>query len=297
MTIVNVIAGPLVGSVIGYFTNYIAVRMLFRPLNPVKIGEFTLPFTPGMIPKRKSDLAKALGRAVGENLFTQKDVKELLKNDSIENKVVEGISAWLETILEQSVADIGLEYVGEEVYEEKKEQLENLLCDRIKEGILELDLTTLIASCGGAALKDKFQGGMLAMFITDDLIASVAGPIAEQLKDYVEVHGQEMFTPLVDKQVTELSIQPIGNLIDTFGIDLTSLKNKIRQLYETLIEDNIDAILMDFDIAGTVRQKVDEMDVLELEHLVLSVMKKELDGIVRLGAVIGFVIGILNIFL
>ena len=38
------------------------------------------------------------------------------------------------------------------------------------------------------------------------------------------------------------------------------------------------------------------MDVLEIEELVLSVMKKELDTIVNLGALIGFVIGIVNIF-
>ena len=39
------------------------------------------------------------------------------------------------------------------------------------------------------------------------------------------------------------------------------------------------------------------MDVMELENMVLSVMKKELNTIVNLGALIGFVIGILNIFI
>jgi uncharacterized membrane protein YheB (UPF0754 family) len=39
------------------------------------------------------------------------------------------------------------------------------------------------------------------------------------------------------------------------------------------------------------------MDVLEVEELVLSIMKKELNSVVNLGAVIGFVIGIINIFI
>lgn len=60
MNIVNIITGPIIGSVIGYFTNFLAIKMLFRPLKPVKIGSFTLPFTPGIIPKRKNQLAKAL---------------------------------------------------------------------------------------------------------------------------------------------------------------------------------------------------------------------------------------------
>ena len=69
----NMIAGPLVGALIGYCTNYIAVKMLFRPLKPVKIGNYTLPFTPGIIPKGKSRLAKAMGQAIGDTLLTKEE--------------------------------------------------------------------------------------------------------------------------------------------------------------------------------------------------------------------------------
>ena len=57
----------------------------------------------------------------------------------------------------------------------------------------------------------------------------------------------------------------------------------------------IDAYI-DSHIQEMVEEKVLQMDVLEIEELVLSVMKKELDTIVNLGALIGFVIGIVNIF-
>ena len=43
MSVIEILAGPVIGGVIGYFTNYIAVKMLFRPLKPVKIGGRTLP--------------------------------------------------------------------------------------------------------------------------------------------------------------------------------------------------------------------------------------------------------------
>lgn len=59
------LAGPLVGSVIGYFTNFLAVKMLFHPRNEVKVLGHTLPFTPGVIPKGKPRLARAIGEAVG----------------------------------------------------------------------------------------------------------------------------------------------------------------------------------------------------------------------------------------
>ena len=45
----DIITGPVIGAVIGYVTNLIAVKMLFYPINPVYIGKFRLPFTPGII--------------------------------------------------------------------------------------------------------------------------------------------------------------------------------------------------------------------------------------------------------
>ena len=56
----TIIAGPLIGAVIGYFTNYLAVKMLFRPRREIKIGSKTLPFTPGVIQKGKPRLARCL---------------------------------------------------------------------------------------------------------------------------------------------------------------------------------------------------------------------------------------------
>ena len=53
----------------------------------------------------------------------------------------------------------------------------------------------------------------------------------------------------------------------------------------------------DVHIAGTVESKINGMNVSELEALCLSVMKKELNAIVNLGALIGFIIGIVNSFI
>ena len=83
------LSGPVIGAVIGYFTNYIAVKMLFHPYKPVYIGKWRLPFTPGIMPKRKSALAKAVGNAVGKNLFTSEDLKSLLMSNDTTDKIVD----------------------------------------------------------------------------------------------------------------------------------------------------------------------------------------------------------------
>ena len=60
MEILHIVLPLVLGALIGYVTNYIAVRMLFRPYRAVKIGSRTLPFTPGVIPKNKQRIAKPL---------------------------------------------------------------------------------------------------------------------------------------------------------------------------------------------------------------------------------------------
>ena len=59
----------------------------------------------------------------------------------------------------------------------------------------------------------------------------------------------------------------------------------------------MDQFLEHFEISALIEEKINAMDILELENLVLTVMKKELDMIVNLGAVIGLLLGILNIFI
>ncbi|WP_243014441.1 DUF445 domain-containing protein, partial [Brevibacillus borstelensis] len=67
MLAINVI----VGSAIGGITNELAIRMLFRPHRPWRIGRWQVPFTPGLIPRRRDEIAVQMGRLVQEHLLTK----------------------------------------------------------------------------------------------------------------------------------------------------------------------------------------------------------------------------------
>ena len=81
------------------------------------------------------------------------------------------------------------------------------------------------------------------------------------------------------------------------NLDKAELANGIRNLYESFVLQNVPVLLDRLDIAKIVEDKVGRMDVLDLEKLLLAVMKKELGAIVNLGALIGLILGTLNIFL
>ena len=98
----SIILRPLIGAGIGYVTNWIAVKMLFRPLNPVKIGKWKLPFTPGIIPRNKNRIAKSIGITVSDKLLSENVISKSLLSKDKENRIKEEIK---EKINELSVND------------------------------------------------------------------------------------------------------------------------------------------------------------------------------------------------
>ena len=76
----------LIGALIGGFTNHLAIKMLFRPHEAKYIGKWRLPFTPGLIPKRRDELAVQLGRTVTNYLVTPDMFRKRLLTPDMEVK-------------------------------------------------------------------------------------------------------------------------------------------------------------------------------------------------------------------
>ena len=118
MEILKFLAGPLIGAVIGYCTNYIAVKMLFYPRKEIRVFGRRLPFTPGAIPKGQPRLAKAIGTVIENKLLTRADIESKLLSDTAENKVADAVMEKLSgNIREELCALSGLQ--GED-YDRKR---------------------------------------------------------------------------------------------------------------------------------------------------------------------------------
>jgi hypothetical protein len=73
------------------------------------------------------------------------------------------------------------------------------------------------------------------------------------------------------------------------------LRAKVREIYRKTIKAVIPELIAKMDIASMVRSKIEDMEVEQLEEMVMEVMAKELTAIVNLGALIGFVLGLINL--
>ena len=276
--ILTKLAGPIIGAIIGYFTNYIAVKMLFRPLKPVMIGNFQLPFTPGIIPRGRKRLAKALGEAVGGTLLTPDDIEQMLLTDEIKDKISGQVINYLETET-RSITEIATTSIGQEKYVQTTDAVKEKITDKVLEGIQKVDVGQIIAVQGVNAVREAIAGTMMAMFVSDDLINSFVDPIKQRINNYIDINGQEMVGGFVNDETDEQS----------------QMKQVVDSAYSKVITSQVSILLQQANIPAVVESKVNEMDIMDIEELVMSVMKKELNSIVNLGALIGFVIGLLNL--
>ncbi len=88
------IAPPVAGAIIGYFTNDIAIKMLFRPYKPIYIGKRQLPFTPGLIPRNQERLAKRIADTIMGSLLTPGELQKLAQR-LLQTERVQGAILWL----------------------------------------------------------------------------------------------------------------------------------------------------------------------------------------------------------
>ena len=295
---IHYIAGPIIGSAIGYCTNYIAVKMLFRPYYPKKIGSWQLPFTPGIIPKRQPDLARAIGSAVGNNLFTGGDLKALFLSEEIENTVVDALIEKLGLAGESgvSIEELLGHVATDEEYERIVDKLALALTDRIVAAAERMDLGSMLAQRAKGVIDEKLSTmGMLAVMFSEGFIQSILEQIPGRVNDFIAAEASDLILPTVHEQVEDFTAQPISRW--TGQIEAEKLREAVRSVYEELVNGLTGDFLSRLNIAGVVEEKVNAMDVKELEQLVFSVMKKELNAIVNLGALIGLILGVLNIFL
>jgi uncharacterized membrane protein YheB (UPF0754 family) len=88
------------GAIIGYVTNAIAIKMLFRPLKEVKILGIRLPFTPGILPKERHKLASNIGSMVERELFTPEILRSRLQSEDVLCLLQTSIATYTDKILD-----------------------------------------------------------------------------------------------------------------------------------------------------------------------------------------------------
>lgn len=296
MNLFEIVAPVAVGAVIGYCTNYIAIKMLFRPRKEIFIGKFRLPFTPGVIPKNQPRIAKAVGVAVSEKLITGEDLVNNLKESGLKQKITNEIMLFTDDE-SHTIASCVDAFCEEQEAENLELGICNVIYEKLEEAIQKLDFEEIIATIGKDSFADLLSNPMIAMFLNEGTIRMLAGKIGEGLSAYLEEHGREILFPLIREEVSSIKNTSFRQGMNDLQIETDQIEAVVEKLYDTLMETQAQKLIANLDISDIVERKINEMNVGELEDLVMTIMKQELQTVINLGAVIGAVIGIVNIFI
>lgn len=98
ITIIKYALPPIVGLIIGWLTNYLAVKLLFRPRQPIDLKLFTLH---GIFPKNKHKLANNLGNVVQRDLISFDDIKNRLTDPASMHQMAEEVSVHVENMVRE----------------------------------------------------------------------------------------------------------------------------------------------------------------------------------------------------
>jgi uncharacterized membrane-anchored protein YjiN (DUF445 family) len=267
---------PLAGAIIGFITNVLAIRMLFRPLRAYHVFGLRIPFTPGILPRERAKLARSIGAMVKRELLTPEILRERLAGPELREQFHRGLARYTGQLAGRFTG------IAETLYPRALETLTALLREpRIRDVLVEqgreivdaiiLDLSSIqrlliVSGQFDRAIKENMPA------IIDDLInrLEVTGR-REDLRDSIIARAKgAVFSPESQKKLDALITEKLFSLLDS----------------------QLEELLQAVDIQAMVEDRINRMDMLQVEGIILDVMANQLKWIDVFGAILGFLIGL-----
>lgn len=315
---------PLLGGLIGYITNDIAIRMLFRPHKAKYLFGIHIPFTPGIIPKEKGRIAEAIGGVISENLMNNEVLEKYLLSDEMIGKVRSAVEEFISTqqqnqesvarflghYLSKDEIDSIAQNINQSITKQTYEKLADssvgdkvahIAIDHVAQKLTIDGAQELLSGIGGALGGLK---GMAAGLFGGNIVAKFLGMLREPAEHFLAKNintmlrdnGEEIVSNMIGGEVDNFLNKPVCKLLEGHEEQLAQTVDSIESIYRSIITEHLPKILESIDISKIVRERINEMDVNETEKLIFQVMDKELKAIVWLGALLGLLMGCINCF-
>lgn len=327
------IMGPAIGAVIGYITNDIAIRMLFRPHTANYLFGIKIPFTPGIIPKEKGRIAASIGGAISANLMNREVLEKNLLSEEMIDKIQGAIEEFFETQKNnpETLKQFLSHYLSEDEVSRTSNSVNKELTTLIHKKLSDSSIGTQIAhvavnhvmqkmqnfgSTIGDTLKDEGIGngggfgklisqgfetifGSQAKKNASEFISALAEPVeltlGKNINEMLQNNSEEIVGNLIGSEINNLLDCKMSDLLANKDEQICQIKSSIVSLYRTIITERLPKILEAINISKIVEERINEMDMEDTEKLIFQVMDKELRVIVWLGALLGMIMGSINV--
>lgn len=293
----QLIISPIVGGIIGLVTNGIAIKMLFRPLKEVYIGKFKVPFTPGLIPKERDRIAKSIGEVVSQEFLNKETLSKTLLSDEMHNNI---ISKFDEKINKYSDSDITVKELLNKVslgldFDGHINGIKSDIVEKVSKEVIKSNIGKIVSDYAYEEIQDKLNP--MVMALAGSVILSVKESLAVKINNMVEEKGPEVIEDFIDEKIDRLMFKPVKDVISENGDAIPKIREALWEAYTYVVENKLSSILRSINLAAVIENKINELDLLELEKIILGLMKKELNALILLGGLLGAIMGFLNVII
>lgn len=140
-----------IGGIIGWITNYLAIKMLFRPFEPITIPIINFQIQ-GLIPKRKAEIAKSIGETIEKELLSVDEIMNKLITSSNKNeiiallkgKITEIVSEQLPSIIPSTFKGMISKYVNDVIDREGEKIIDELIETTIKKASSSIEISKMV---------------------------------------------------------------------------------------------------------------------------------------------------------
>ena len=148
--LIRILILAVIGGFIGYVTNVVAIRLIFRPIEPIKIPILNIEIV-GLIPKRRAEIAANVGEIIQEEFLSMDEILANIITDEDKEEVVRYIKARVKIIIHEKVSFIpsGIknmiqDYLGDIIESEVKQSIDELSKNIINKANERIDIQKMV---------------------------------------------------------------------------------------------------------------------------------------------------------
>jgi uncharacterized membrane protein YheB (UPF0754 family) len=186
---------PIISGFIGWVTNWVAIKMLFHPRNPVRVLGLTFH---GIFPKRQQQFAEKLGKLVSEELLSFSEIEQKIINPSNLKKMMPLVEAHVDDFLRNKLKDVFpviSMFIGDKTINELKgffmtelEALFPILMQRYMKNLQqELDLEKIVIEKVSGFSSDKLEEILMGIMSKEFRFVEILGGVLGFLIGLIQV--------------------------------------------------------------------------------------------------------------
>jgi uncharacterized membrane protein YheB (UPF0754 family) len=186
---------PLISAFIGWVTNWVAIKMLFHPKEPVRVLGITFQ---GIFPKRQQQFAQKLGKLVSNELLSFGDIEQKITSPDNLKKIMpvveKHIDEFLHTKLKEVFPMISM-FIGEKTISQLKtvfmNELESifpvLMQNYMNNLQQELDLEQIVVGRVSAFSSDKLESILYQIMAKEFRFVEIIGGVLGYIIGLIQV--------------------------------------------------------------------------------------------------------------